>query len=154
MSDEVSEQEEIVVVEEKPKRKPRRKMVDVIIVAQEGDGALVQWVKPNSEKLARGYIPVETVEDGKCDAKALEAAQPYGVPWSTLIDALQVTPERVEAELYRRNIWTVADLENNTQLVMRALTLIVGPIIGVLHQRGRDHERFEKEEGKYNAITE
>lgn len=142
-----NEQKE-TVVEEKPK-KTRRTLVSVVIIEHpaESESMLVQWVIPKTNRHARGYVPVDKVEDGKCDAKVLEAAQPYGVPWGKLFDTTHITPERIELELHRRNIWTVDDLEQRTRLALGAITAVAGPIIGVLHQRGKDHERFEKEEG-------
>jgi hypothetical protein len=164
------QQEEVVVVEEEqPKRKraKRKVLVDVVIIREEGESALVQWVVPGlvkpgtdkkTDRLVRGFIEASKIERlaqvrgaqkiGKCDEDVLAAAQPYGVPWEKLIDIehFNVTSQRIADELHRCGMWTVADIEADTNLAIRSLMSIVGPIIGVLHQRGRDYERFEKED--------
>ena len=141
-------QEEAGVVEQ-PKPKKREALVDVIVLSQEGESALVQWIIPKTNnRIARGYVEAAKIEDSKCEENVLAAAQPYGVPWGKLIDIehFNITPQRIEDELHRRNMWTVADIERDTTLAMRSLVSIMGPIIGQLHQRGRDYERFELED--------
>lgn len=133
------------VVEQPKARKPKRKMVDVGVVAKEGQAALVQWVVPDSKSLARGVLPVDAIEDGKCDVAALEAAKPYGVPWGKLVvdllEKLDVSPEHIEAALYGNGIWTVADIEGNTVGAMRAISSITAPIVPALHGFGREYEK-------------
>jgi len=143
-------QEEMVVTEEeqppKPKKK-RRVLVDVRVIEREGEGALVQWMKPDGKNVARGFVDVADIKDGKCDKTALEAAHPFGVPWAKLIDVTKLTPERIEDELHRRQIWTVADIESNTTAADRALLTAAELGIGDLHNRGSEYERSEKDEG-------
>jgi len=136
--------EETAVEQPKP-RKPKRKLVDVTVVAQEGQAALVQWAVPGSASVARGVLPVDAVEKGKCDAAALDAAKPYGVPWGKLVtdllEKLDVSPQRIQDALYGHGIWTVADLEGNTVGAMRAVSSITAPIVPALHGMGGEYEK-------------
>jgi hypothetical protein len=137
--------QEEAVVEQPKARKPKRKMVDVSVIAQEGQAALVQWVVPDSASTARGVLPVDAIEDGKCDVAALEAAKPYGVPWGKLVAALleklDVSPQHVQDALYAHGIWTVADIEGNTVGAMRAISSITAGIVPALHGMGGEYEK-------------
>ena len=142
MTDEHQEEE---VVEQPKPRKPKRKLVDVTVVAQEGQAALVQWVVPDSKSIARGFLPVDAIEDGKCDVAALEAAKPYGVPWGKLVAKqlaeIDVSPQHIQDALYGQGIWTVADIEANTIGAMRAISSITAPIVPALHGMGGRYEK-------------
>ena len=146
------QQDEVVVAEEQPqpKKRQRRVMVDVTVVTQEGEGALVQWMKPDGKNVVRGFVAVADVKDGKCDKAVLKAAHSYGVPWAKLLvldPIVEIVPERVEDELHRRQIWTVADIEGNTMGAQHALLTVAKLSIGDLHNRGSKYERSEKDEG-------
>ena len=153
MTEEQHQTETPVVVEEQrpqPKKRQRRVMVDVTVVTQEGEGALVQWAKPDTNYVSRGFVAVADVEDGKCDKAVLKAAHPYGVPWAKLLvlePIVEIVPERVEDELHRRQIWTVSDIEGNAMGAQHALLAAAALSIGDLHNRGSKYERSEKDEG-------
>ena len=136
-----------VTVEQPQPKKQRRVLADVTVVSQEGEGALVQWMKPDGKHVARGFVAVADIEDGKCDKAALKAAHPYGVPWGKLIDLTKITPEGVEDELHRRQIWTVSDIEKNAMGAEQALLAAARLSIGDLHNRGSKYERSEKDGG-------
>ncbi len=147
------QQDEVVVaVEEEQQPKPKKKrrvLVDVRAIAREGESALVEWAAPPSG-LSRGFIEADKIESGKVDAEVLKAAQPYGVPWGKLVDLEKITPQAVEHELYRQGIWSAADIESRMKHAQRALLVIAskaGLTVGELHNRGKEYERNEREEG-------
>jgi len=136
---------EEAIIEQPKAKKPKRKMVDVTTIAQEGESVLVQWHDPDSKSIARSFVPPEAIEDGKCDMVALEAAQRYGIPWGKLIAKLlaelDVTPYHIEAALHSHNIWTVADIEGNTTGAMRAISSLTASIVPALHGLGKEYEK-------------
>ena len=149
---EEQQQDEVVVEEQQPqpKKRQRRVLVDVTVISQAGEGALVQWMKPDGKHVSRGFVAAADVKDGKCDKAVLKAAHPYGVPWAKLLvldPIVEIVPERVEDELHRRQIWTVADIEGNAMTAQHALLFVAGLSIGDLHNRGSKYERSEKDEG-------
>lgn len=134
------------VAAEQPKRKRKRRvLIDVTIVAQEAKGALVQWMIPDTQRVARGYIEASAIEKGRCDEEVLAAAHRYGVPWRKLVGKLlleiDLNPQRVEDALYAHGIWTVADIEQNTVRAMHAISLITGRIVPMLHGEGGKYEK-------------
>jgi len=146
------EQQGEVVVEQPQPKKRRRVLVDVSVVSRAGQSALVQWAIPGSKRIARGFVPVDAIEDGKCALAALEAAQRYGTPWgrlvSKLLDEIDLTPQRVEDALYAHGIWTVHDIEQNTAQAMQAISGITGKIVPILHGEGGQYEKQEQLGGK------
>ena len=153
MIEEQQQDEVVVAVEEEQQPKPKKKrrvLVDVRIIAKEGESALVEWSTPPSG-LSRGFIEADKIESGKVDADVLKAAGPFGVPWGKLVDEdlKAITPQAVEHELYRQGIWSTADIESRMKQVQRALIVIMskaGLTVGELHNRGSEYERSGKED--------
>jgi hypothetical protein len=80
---------------------------------------LVQWL--TRKTLNRGYIPAGAVsEESTVEPDDLDAAIPYGVPWSSLI-TMTATPEALENRLHQIGVWTYDDLLANIQPVIGAL---------------------------------
>jgi hypothetical protein len=97
--------------------------IQVKIIQQKGQAALVQWVTDGT-KLNRGTIPTEAItadEKGQpvVSETDLQFAIPYGVNWSAFIPKLD--PEVVEQKLYQYGIWTAADAVKYPQRFMDAL---------------------------------
>jgi len=92
--------------------------VRVKIVQQKGQAALVEWIAENGAH--RATIPTSAIIKGQVASDELEYGIPYGEPWEELIE-LHATPATLAAELRRRGIWTVEDLQNNAEVARGAI---------------------------------
>ena len=92
---------------------------EVKVVSRHGSSALVQWLIRKT--LNRGYVPLEAISDeSTVELEDLDAAIPYGVPWSNVI-TMTATPEALENRLHQIGVWTYDDLLANPQAVIGAL---------------------------------
>lgn len=129
--------------EEEPRKPKRRKMVEVYVVSQKGQSALVQW--GGRDDLHRGYVPAVEIEDGKVDKAVLDAAIPYGVPWEELIDLSELTPQKVAQELHRAGVWTAVDIDARRKQAKQALVAAIGASVSLnaLREVARELEKKE-----------
>ena len=97
--------------------KEKPKLIPVRLVEQTGKSALVEWSVKGS--LKRGSIPVDKVAE-KVDQDVLDAAVPYGVPWSAML-IKQFTGEDLEKAMHDADIWTVEQAYKNARKVVGAL---------------------------------
>ena len=118
--------------------KPKRRKVNVRIVEQEGESALVEWTE--GDDLRRAYIPTEKVEGGKCYQDVLDAGIPYGAPWKDLIPTSGLTPEAIGRELRRKGFWTSADIQANMRIVQKAVNTATGLSAASLFTLAQKHE--------------
>lgn len=104
------------------KKDASRKPVEVRVVQQERDLYLVAWSERGKSK--RAWVTpdmVVTQTDNAATVYDPGAGVPYGVEWHRLIELGDVTPRKLEEELHRRGIWTIADLRNKPQEVVGAI---------------------------------
>ena len=121
-----------------PKSRKRTKRIDVLVIAKEGHSALVQWLE-NDESLRRGFVDIEAIQNGKCDEAALDAAQPYGVPWEEILSDMEpVTPQIIADSLRTHGIWTSQDIEADMPRAIRATTRPLMGLAADLHGKSRD----------------
>lgn len=110
-------------------------IISITAIGREGQAALVQWVDEQGA-LRRAHIPTtsvmtDAVGQTKALASELRLGIPYGIPWAQLIKPA-VTSERIEQALHDVGIWTVKDLQANTQAAVGALQTAYGVDLGVL----------------------
>lgn len=124
--------------------KPKRRKVNVRIVEQEGESALVEWTE--GDDLRRAYVPVDKLETAEtrwgfiCAPHILSAGIPYGAPWETLIDTSRLTPEAIGRELRRKGFWTSADIQANMRIVPKAVNTATGLSAASLFTLAQKHE--------------
>ena len=92
--------------------------VIVKIVQRQGQAALVEWTDNGVTR--RSTVPASVVEKGRVPTAELRRGIPYGEPWEDLIE-LHATPATLAAELRRRGIWTVDDLQANAEVARGAI---------------------------------
>ena len=105
---------------------------DVEVVRQEHGVTLVAWMERNRRR--RAWVTNDMIvsrADGVATVNDPGAGAPYGVEWRRLIE-LQATPEEVEQELYKRGIWTLADLRTKPGDVVAAIQAVYGLTRGAL----------------------
>lgn len=126
------------------------KPVEVRVVQQERDLLLVAWTERGKSK--RAWVTpdmVVTKTDNVATVTDPGAGVPYGVEWHRLIELGETTPRKVEEELHRRGIWTIADLRNRPQDVVGALQAAYGLSRAQLLQAAERYENeLSKTEGK------
>lgn len=113
-----------------------------IIIRRKNDMTLVEWNDGNLPK--RAWVVPDRIEseDGvNVEVIDPEEGVPYGVEFSRMV-VPSVTPEDIERELKRRNIWTVDDLRSRRGEVISALKAAYGIDFAELL---RAAEKFEKE---------
>lgn len=104
------------------KKDASQEPVEVHIIRQERDLYLVGWTERGKSR--RAWITpdmVVTKTDNVAAVTSPGAGVPYGVEWHRLIELGNVTPRKLEEELHRRGIWTIADLRNSPQEVVGAI---------------------------------
>jgi hypothetical protein len=142
------------LVNEPPERKrggmPSMPAPDVrpVTVVRVSDGmALVEWLV-DDEDVRRAFVPAAAVSyppDARptVEPGALDAAQPYGVDWESIIE-LKGTPATIARELRRRGLWTFEDVLKNPQEALGAVHTANALDLAVLARAARDAARGEK----------
>lgn len=134
----------------KAERSEPKEPVEVQIVRQERDLILVEWRERNKSK--RTWVTpdmIVTKTDNVATVTNPGGGIPYGVEWHRLIDLGETTPRKVEEELHRRGIWTIADLRSNPQEIVSALQSAYGFSRAQLLQAAERYENDLKQtEGK------
>jgi len=102
----------------KPRRSRKKTILPIRVIKQTAERAIVAYLDAEGIQ-HRVTIPPAAIEQGQVSQAVLEAGIPYGVAWERYIN-LQVTPERVAAELRRRGIWTWHDYQIKPHLVVAA----------------------------------
>ncbi len=129
------------MTEDKEKKPKAARRIEVRVVAQEGESALVEWAEEGD--LRRAYVPVGKIEGGRCSMDDLNAGIPYGVPWEDLIDVSGLTREAVGREMRRKGFWTSADINENMRTVQRAINAATGLTAASLYTLAREYESKE-----------
>ena len=93
-------------------------MIDVKIIQQSGQSALVEYQETGATK--RVTIPARDIYDGQVNKYNLNLGIPYGVRWSELIE-LKASSARLEENLHRIGIWTAEDALRDAQKVLGAI---------------------------------
>ena len=101
----------------------------VKIVQRQGKATLVEWIDDGVTR--RSTVPSAVIEKGRVPTAELKRGIPYGEPWEELIE-LHATPENLAAELRRRGIWTVEDLQANAEIARGAILDAYGCELGHL----------------------
>lgn len=93
----------------------------VKVVSRKSQSLLVEWT--DEEDVPRLIaVPAGAVgDDGTVAREVLDAGIAVGIPWAQLVKVGRDIPKQVEAELYRRGIWTAADLDANPNGAISAL---------------------------------
>lgn len=105
----------------------------------EKQSTLVEWRDENGN-LCRGYIPSDQIdEDGDVVASNLRMAIPYGEPWGEIFHDIGVDAEQLEAQLYRRGIWTQEQFLSTPKEVQAALQAVVGVTLGMMLRTAKEH---------------
>ena len=73
----------------------------------------------------RSTVPSAVIQKRRVPTAELKRGIPYGEPWEDLIE-LHATPETLAAELRRRGIWTVEDLQENAEVARGAILSAYG----------------------------
>ena len=101
----------------------------VRIIRRKSEYFLVQW--EDGVTFQRAWVPsnkfLKRVEAG--DIVEVEAPwewPPYGERWDLLFEFSQITPEILDRELKRKEIWTIEDLQTNPNIVRLVLMKIYG----------------------------
>lgn len=100
-----------------------------------GDSNLLEWQDKDGVS-HRGYVPTVDTEDDEVDLEILDKAIPYGVPWAAFLDLSNITPQRVEQELHKRGIWTLADLQVKDRQLIRIGTDLITKAVRAAAKKG------------------
>jgi len=103
--------------------------VIVKIIQRQGQAALVEWIDDGVTR--RSTVPSAVIQKRRVPTAELKRGIPYGEPWEELIE-LKATPEILAAELRRRGIWTVEDLQANPEIARGAIMDAYGCELGHL----------------------
>jgi len=95
----------------------------VKIIKRQGQAALVEWTDDGVTR--RSTVPSAVIQKRRVPTAELKRGIPYGEPWEDLIE-LHATPETLAAELRRRGIWTVEDLQENAEVARGAILSAYG----------------------------
>lgn len=107
-------------------------MQPVQIVRQKGGFTLVEWEE--DDRLYRSWVLPEMVVEGVVDRP--QRGIPYGVDFSHLV-VLQASPQTLDTELKRRDIWTHEDVLHRAQEVLSALQATYGVDLATLLQAAK-----------------
>jgi len=103
-------------------------VIKVRIVRRKSDLVLVQW--EDDVTFQRAWITSSMIrEQVDTDFLLVEApweGVPYGERWDLLLKVSQVTPEKIDRELKRKDIWTIEDLQLNPSMGKLALSKVIG----------------------------
>ncbi len=102
--------------------------ITVQIVRRKNDLVLVQW--DDGVTLRRAWVTPSMIVDQVDDDHLLvvnpDEGVPYGERWDLLFDVSHVTPEQVDRELKRKDIWTIQDLQLKPDEAKLALMKLYG----------------------------
>jgi hypothetical protein len=90
-------------------------MIEVKIISQRGQSALVEYIEGG--KLKRATIQVGDIREGQVSLYKLHLGISYGVEWAKYI-TLQATPEQLQENLRRAGVWTKEDALTNAAKVL------------------------------------
>lgn len=101
----------------------------VQIVRRKSGYVLVQW--DNGVTLQRAWVAADKFDrrvdvGDKVEVERVEEWPPFGERWDLLFELAQVTPEVLDRELKRKNIWTIEDLQLNPNVARGVLSKIYG----------------------------
>jgi hypothetical protein len=107
----------------------------VKVIGERGRAALVEF--DGEQGRSRVYVPGDSVHAGMVDAETLAQGIEYGVPWEAA--DIRVTPELVAAELRRRGIWTLEDLQAKPNEAIAAVMQAAGASLAALRRVAKQY---------------
>lgn len=111
----------------------------VKLILNKGGMSLVEWKAGDDKMPTRSWVKASDVEGDQVEHP--EHGVPYGLDFSRMIQLETVTPRDIMRELRKVGIWTVADLRDNPNLAVGAITSAYGMTLSTILQAV---ERSEK----------
>lgn len=106
-----------------------QQLIAVKVISRTTQTALVEWVEDGNYH--RSFVPTAEVIDGHVERPHWGA--PYGEDWAALITE-QVDLDAIANELRRRGIWTVDDLQANSEaaksVIQAAASRLLSSLLG------------------------
>lgn len=100
------------------KEKNTERLIKVTLINANETNALVEYDNK------RVYIPVKHLQGGFVKDFILERGVQFGVDFKSI--NIEVSPEEVEKQMHKRNIWTREDIMSKPALVIAALQDALG----------------------------
>jgi hypothetical protein len=131
----MSDEQEIVIEQEKPKRE---KNYQVTVVKAVDQSALVEW--SDGKRLRRAYVPAHELDGGKCKESVLEAGIQYGADWEKYIEKVNLSPATIADELRANGFWMPEDIACKVKRAQQIVNALLGVNVAALARLARNDE--------------
>lgn len=89
------------------------------LIANQGENGLIEVVRTG--ETVRCILPMEMLKEKLLSDEQIDLGIPFGLPFAQFLLPNPFIPEIVETRLHNAGIWTLDDLRQNAQKVVRVL---------------------------------